>query len=124
MHNTPPDPLTRRRITQPISVGVKAIDAMLTTGEGQRVGLFAAAGVGKVYLGEAADRGIRPDKGVKAPRHAGVDGSVSRDNIGVVAGVVRLDAQGTPVPGDDGGVHRQPDGDVVVGGVERGAVQR
>lgn len=50
VHNTPPDPLTRRRITQPISVGVKAIDAMLTTGEGQRVGLFAAAGVGKSTL--------------------------------------------------------------------------
>lgn len=47
VHNAPPDPLTRRRITQPISVGVKAIDAMLTTGEGQRVGIFAAAGVGK-----------------------------------------------------------------------------
>lgn len=50
VHNTPPDPLTRRRITQPISVGIKAIDAMLTTGEGQRVGLFAAAGVGKSTL--------------------------------------------------------------------------
>lgn len=47
VQNQPPDPLTRRRITQPISVGVKAIDAMLTTGEGQRVGIFAAAGVGK-----------------------------------------------------------------------------
>jgi len=50
VHNTPPDPLKRRRITQPISVGIKAIDAMLTTGEGQRVGLFAAAGVGKSTL--------------------------------------------------------------------------
>ncbi len=50
VHNAPPDPLKRRRITKPISVGVKAIDAMLTTGEGQRVGLFAAAGVGKSTL--------------------------------------------------------------------------
>lgn len=50
VNNSPPDPLKRRRITQPISVGVKAIDAMLTTGEGQRVGLFAAAGVGKSTL--------------------------------------------------------------------------
>ncbi len=50
VHNTPPDPLKRRRITQPLSVGVKAIDAILTTGEGQRVGLFAAAGVGKSTL--------------------------------------------------------------------------
>lgn len=46
----PPDPFKRRRITQPISVGVKCIDAMLTVGEGQRVGLFAAAGVGKSTL--------------------------------------------------------------------------
>ncbi len=43
----PPDPLQRQRILNPISVGVKAIDALLTCGEGQRVGLFAAAGVGK-----------------------------------------------------------------------------
>jgi len=47
VNNTPPDPLKRKRILEPISVGVKAIDAMLTTGKGQRVGLFAAAGVGK-----------------------------------------------------------------------------
>ncbi len=50
VHAAPPDPLTRRRITSPISVGVKAIDAMLTVGEGQRMGLFAAAGVGKSVL--------------------------------------------------------------------------
>ncbi|MBL7685215.1 MAG: flagellar protein export ATPase FliI [Deltaproteobacteria bacterium] len=44
---SPPDPLQRQRILKPISVGVRAIDSMLTCGEGQRVGLFAAAGVGK-----------------------------------------------------------------------------
>lgn len=43
----PPDPMKRQRVTRPISVGVRAIDAVLTCGEGQRVGLFAAAGVGK-----------------------------------------------------------------------------
>ncbi|HSA58516.1 MAG TPA: flagellar protein export ATPase FliI [bacterium] len=43
----PPDPLKRQRVLSPISVGVKAIDSVLTCGEGQRVGLFAAAGVGK-----------------------------------------------------------------------------
>lgn len=43
----PPDPLKRRRITEPISVGVRAIDGVLTTGLGQRVGIFAAAGGGK-----------------------------------------------------------------------------
>lgn len=43
----PPDPLTRKRITKPISVGIRCIDSVLTVGEGQRVGIFAAAGVGK-----------------------------------------------------------------------------
>lgn len=47
---TPPDPLKRQRITEPISVGVRAIDAVLTTGIGQRVGIFAAAGGGKSTL--------------------------------------------------------------------------
>jgi flagellar protein export ATPase FliI len=43
----PPKALKRRRVTKPISVGIKAIDGMLTCGEGQRIGFFAAAGVGK-----------------------------------------------------------------------------
>ncbi len=43
----PPKALQRRRVTEPISVGIKAIDGMLTVGEGQRIGVFAAAGVGK-----------------------------------------------------------------------------
>lgn len=46
----PPAALQRERVTKPISVGIKAIDAMLTVGEGQRIGFFAAAGVGKSTL--------------------------------------------------------------------------
>jgi flagellar protein export ATPase FliI len=46
----PPDPLQRQRVTKPLSIGVRAIDSLLTCGEGQRVGLFAAAGVGKSTL--------------------------------------------------------------------------
>jgi flagellar protein export ATPase FliI len=46
----PPNALRRRRVTNPISIGVRAIDGLLTCGEGQRVGLFAAAGVGKSTL--------------------------------------------------------------------------
>jgi type III secretion protein N (ATPase) len=46
----PPDPLKRQRITEPISVGVRCIDGVLTTGLGQRVGIFAAAGGGKSTL--------------------------------------------------------------------------
>jgi type III secretion protein N (ATPase) len=44
---SPPDPLKRRRISEPISTGVRAIDGLLTTGIGQRIGIFAAAGGGK-----------------------------------------------------------------------------
>ncbi len=43
----PPDPLTRAIIKEPISVGVRCIDGILTCGKGQRVGIFAGAGVGK-----------------------------------------------------------------------------
>jgi FliI/YscN family ATPase len=50
IYAAPPDPLRRRRVTQPVGIGVRAIDALLTCGEGQRVGLFAAAGVGKSTL--------------------------------------------------------------------------
>ena len=46
----PPPPLTRRRIEEPLSVGVRAIDALLTLGKGQRVGIMAGSGVGKSTL--------------------------------------------------------------------------
>ena len=46
----PPDPVKRKRITEPLSVGVRAIDGVLSTGIGQRVGIFAAAGGGKSTL--------------------------------------------------------------------------
>ncbi len=50
VYGRPPDPLQRNRISKPISIGVRAIDSLLTCGEGQRIGLFAAAGVGKSTL--------------------------------------------------------------------------
>jgi type III secretion protein N (ATPase) len=46
----PPDPLKRQMIEDPIAVGVRAIDGVLTCGKGQRVGIFAAAGGGKSTL--------------------------------------------------------------------------
>jgi type III secretion system H+-transporting two-sector ATPase len=46
----PPDPMQRQRVTRPLATGVRAIDGLLTVGEGQRVGVFAAAGVGKSTL--------------------------------------------------------------------------
>jgi type III secretion protein N (ATPase) len=50
VYNTPPDPLKRALITKPLNVGVRAIDGILTVGKGQRVGIFAGAGVGKSTL--------------------------------------------------------------------------
>jgi ATP synthase in type III secretion protein N len=46
----PPSPLTRRRINQVFRCGVRSIDMLCTVGEGQRVGIFAPAGVGKSVL--------------------------------------------------------------------------
>jgi flagellum-specific ATP synthase len=43
----PPGALSRKRITQPLSLGIRAIDGMMTCGKGQRVGIFAGSGVGK-----------------------------------------------------------------------------
>src|SRR3954447_21411462 len=45
--NQPPDPLTRQPIRETLSTGVRAIDATLTCGKGQRIGIFAGSGVGK-----------------------------------------------------------------------------
>ncbi len=51
----PPNPLTRKRITESISTGIRSIDTLLTCGKGQRVGIFSASGVGKsVTLGMIA----------------------------------------------------------------------
>ncbi|WLR46949.1 flagellar protein export ATPase FliI [Halobacillus litoralis] len=46
----PPNPLMRPPIHEPIQVGVRAVDTMLTVGKGQRVGIFAGSGVGKSTL--------------------------------------------------------------------------
>lgn len=55
IYNAPPNPLNRRRITEPIVTGIRSIDTLLTIGKGQRVGIFAGSGVGKsVTLGMIA----------------------------------------------------------------------
>ncbi len=57
VHSEPPSPLARRLITEPLATGVRAIDALLTLGKGQRVGIFAGSGVGKsTLLGMVARR--------------------------------------------------------------------
>ncbi|MCC7285547.1 MAG: FliI/YscN family ATPase [Burkholderiaceae bacterium] len=50
LHAHAPSPLKRRGVDHPLATGVRAIDAALTVGEGQRVGIFAMAGGGKSTL--------------------------------------------------------------------------
>src|SRR6185312_3225587 len=47
---TPINPLSRQPISEPLDVGVRAINGLLTVGRGQRIGLFAGSGVGKSVL--------------------------------------------------------------------------
>ena len=47
---TPPDPMSRAIIDEVLSLGVKAVDGLLTVGKGQRIGIFAGSGVGKSTL--------------------------------------------------------------------------
>jgi flagellum-specific ATP synthase len=50
LHADPPHPLKRRSIDIPLSVGIRAMDGLLTLGQGQRVGIFSGSGVGKSTL--------------------------------------------------------------------------
>lgn len=50
VYQSAPDPMKRRIIEKPLALGVRALDGMLTCGEGQRMGIFAAAGGGKSTL--------------------------------------------------------------------------
>lgn len=50
IYGSPPSPLQRNRIHDNITLGVKAIDGLLTIGKGQRVGIFSGSGVGKSTL--------------------------------------------------------------------------
>jgi flagellum-specific ATP synthase len=49
-HRPPGNPLLRPRVVKPLGTGVRAIDGLLTVGQGQRVGIFAGSGVGKSTL--------------------------------------------------------------------------
>ncbi|GLS33038.1 EscN/YscN/HrcN family type III secretion system ATPase [Mesorhizobium albiziae] len=61
-----PDPLTRRIVDNVLPVGIRAIDGLLTCGEGQRMGIFAAAGGGKSTLISMLVRGAAVDVSVIA----------------------------------------------------------
>ena len=62
----PMDPMRRRRITEPLPTGVRAIDAMLTVAQGQRMGVFSASGVGKSVLLGMISRHTQADVSVIA----------------------------------------------------------
>ncbi len=64
--NEAPDPMSRNRINTPLSMGVKAIDGLLTFGKGQRVGIFAGSGVGKSTLMGMIARNTKADINVIA----------------------------------------------------------
>jgi flagellum-specific ATP synthase len=49
-NQTPPHPLQRSAIDEPLATGVRVLDGMLTCGKGQRMGIFAGSGVGKSTL--------------------------------------------------------------------------
>ena len=46
----PPDPMSRKIISEVLPLGVKAVDGLITVGKGQRIGIFAGSGVGKSTL--------------------------------------------------------------------------
>jgi flagellum-specific ATP synthase len=50
IYSSPPNPLTRRIIQEPMNTGIRAIDGFLTLGKGQRAGIFSGSGVGKSTL--------------------------------------------------------------------------
>jgi ATP synthase in type III secretion protein N len=62
----PPDPMSRAMIEHPLPTGVKIIDGLMTLGEGQRMGIFAPAGVGKSTLMGMLARGAQCDVSVIA----------------------------------------------------------
>ncbi|MEW6184301.1 MAG: FliI/YscN family ATPase [Thermodesulfobacteriota bacterium] len=50
LYSTAPPPLQRKRIVDPLDLGVRAINGLVTCGKGQRMGIFAGSGVGKSVL--------------------------------------------------------------------------
>ncbi|MCB1124390.1 MAG: FliI/YscN family ATPase, partial [Verrucomicrobiae bacterium] len=66
IRNSPPDPLTRKPITESFSTGISAIDLFAPVGRGQRLGIFAGSGVGKSTLLGMFVRGSEADVNVIA----------------------------------------------------------
>src|SRR5271157_351560 len=61
LHGDPPQPLERSPIREPLGCGIRAIDGLVTSGRGQRVGVFGGSGVGKSTLIGMMTRGTSAD---------------------------------------------------------------
>lgn len=64
LYNAAPAAMRRRRIDQPLGLGIRAIDGLLTAGRGQRLGIFAGTGVGKSVLMGMICRSTQADANV------------------------------------------------------------
>lgn len=62
----PPDPMSRAIIDEILSLGVRAVDGLITIGKGQRIGIFAGSGVGKSTLMGMFARNTKADINVIA----------------------------------------------------------
>ncbi len=56
LYATPPGPLEREHITEPLTTGIRTIDSLMPCGKGQRIGIFGGSGVGKSTLLGAMSR--------------------------------------------------------------------
>jgi flagellum-specific ATP synthase len=63
---TPPHPLRRERVREPLALGVRALDTLVSVGRGQRLGIFAGSGVGKSTLLSMVARNSEADVSVIA----------------------------------------------------------
>jgi len=66
INGSPSNPLSRPSIKNPIQLGIKAIDGLITIGKGQRMGIFAGSGVGKSTLMGSIARNVKADVNVIA----------------------------------------------------------
>jgi flagellum-specific ATP synthase len=64
LYSPPLNPCARQPITQPVDVGIRSINGLLTMGKGQRIGIFAGSGVGKSTLMGMIARHTRSDVSV------------------------------------------------------------
>lgn len=66
LYANPPSPMTRKNITEPLDLGIRAINGLLTCGMGQRMGIMAGSGIGKSVLLGMMSKYARADVNVIA----------------------------------------------------------